>query len=175
MNTLQQYALEYLAVNEGGFVNHPSDPGGATNYGISLRWLRSQGPIVGDLDGDGDVDIDDIRAMSKQQADALYLQHFWKPEYDRLAAEIAVRVFDHNVNAGERSSGLILQRACRAHGGSLKEDGVIGRHTVMVANQFGATLLPALRAERAGFYRSLVARNSKFEDFEKGWLTRAYK
>ena len=52
-------AITVILKHEGGFSNHSSDPGGATNYGISLRWLKSEG-LYGDLDDDGDVDIDDI-------------------------------------------------------------------------------------------------------------------
>lgn len=176
MTPLQQACLEYLRPEEGGLVDHPKDPGGITKYGISLRWLRAQGPIVGDVDGDGDVDADDIRALSREQADALYLRFFWLPAYDSLSYAVAARVFSHHVNAGPKAAGIVLQRALRACGApGVKEDGAIGPRTVSAAYTAPQGLVEALRSERAGFYRRLVALNAKFEDFEAGWLNRAYR
>jgi hypothetical protein len=54
-------AMSFTGKWEGGFVNDPKDPGGATKYGISLRFLRDLAPELGDVDGDGDVDADDVR------------------------------------------------------------------------------------------------------------------
>lgn len=67
----------FTAKWEGGYCNDPDDPGGATNYGISLRWLKSLGLNQGDIDRDGDIDASDIRALSKEQAAALFKEKFW--------------------------------------------------------------------------------------------------
>lgn len=171
---LQRIALDFTGACEGGFVDDPVDPGGATKYGVSLRFLRGLGPVQGDVDGDGDVDADDVKALTKQQAETLFLQHFWQPGYDSLAAEVAIRVFDHGVNAGKKAAVRLLQQACRAHGARLDEDGVLGPRTIVVASSHGIYLLPTYRAERAGFYRELIAHNPKFEKYRNGWLTRAY-
>lgn len=160
---------------EGGLIDHRHDPGGVTNYGISLRFLRSKGPIYGDMDDDGDVDADDIRALTEDVALELYHQFFWLPVYDQIdVGVVAVRVFDHHVNAGQRSAGIVTQRACRAFGHDLKEDGVLGPESLKAINACTASLLWALKSERAGFYRLLAARNSDFSAFIKGWLMRAY-
>lgn len=67
----------FTAQWESGLINHPADPGGITNYGVSLRWLRSLGHDLGDIDGDGDIDADDVRALTREQAAALFKARFW--------------------------------------------------------------------------------------------------
>lgn len=166
-------AVERLLLHEGGYVDHPSDPGGATAYGVSLRWLRSQGE---DIDGDGDVDVADIKALSRADAIRLYREHWWdRHGYARLGLVIGQRVFGFAVNMGAPAAHRILQRACRACGEQIADDGALGPVTVHAAGMAGeARLLPALRSEAAGHYRWLVARNPKLEVFLRGWLARAY-
>jgi lysozyme family protein len=67
-------AIDVVLRHEGGFVNNVHDSGGATNFGISLRFLRDY-PGDGDFDGDGDVDIDDIRKMTLTDAKRVYRKH----------------------------------------------------------------------------------------------------
>ncbi len=57
-------AVEKVLEHEGGYVDHKNDPGGATNYGISLRFVKQSTGIDLDVDGDGDIDADDIKAMT---------------------------------------------------------------------------------------------------------------
>ena len=171
-----------IFAHEGGLVDHRHDPGGVTNYGISLRFLRQQGPIFGDLDGDGDVDADDIRAMDEDDALEIYWKLIWnerqidgKSVYDLMPyAQSAARVFDHHVNAGPKSAGMVVQRACRPFGHHLKEDGFIGPNTLKTIHECSSALLWPLKSERAGFYRYLTARNGDFRSFINGWLRRAY-
>ena len=63
----QQCALDWIFWAEGGYVDDPDDPGGATRFGISLRLLKKMGKL-GDIDGDGDIDADDIRRLSSDSA-----------------------------------------------------------------------------------------------------------
>ena len=62
--------------HEGGYVNNPNDPGGATKYGISLRWLKGQG-LLGDVTHDMVVDIKDIQALTVDQAAGFYRVQWW--------------------------------------------------------------------------------------------------
>lgn len=169
-----RFAVARILEHEGGLVDHPDDPGGVTNRGVSLRWLRTLGPVHGDFDDDGDVDADDVRALGEVDARRLYYDHFWRRHYDNLHREVAYRVADHHVNAGPRAAGRVAQRAARAHGHDLAEDGIIGPRTVGALREVGAEVVPALREARAGWYRALSAQNPRFRVFLRGWLRRAY-
>lgn len=176
-------ALKVVLEHEGGWTDDPRDPGGATNFGVSLRLLRSLGDLDGDdyqdgdLDRDGDVDADDVRAMTRDQAAAVYRGQWWdRYGYWRLAEQAtATKVFDLAVNMGPRQAHLIAQRACRALSHAITEDGVLGPQTLGALNgvrDFQA--LPPLRSEASGFYRALVAKRAELGPFLRGWLTRAY-
>lgn len=171
-------ALEIVMVHEGGFVDDARDPGGATQFGISLRFLRAQGDDVGDIDGDGDVDADDIRALTPITAGAFYKTQFWdRFAYgDLLEQAVAEKVFDLAVNMGPSAAHKCVQRALRAHGFELVDDGILGSISRSMINAaFGQELVRALRSEAAGYYRSLVAAApAKRLPFLKGWLNRAY-
>lgn len=174
------------ARHEGGFVDDQRDGGGATKYGISLRWLRSlegagnsASNIDGDIDGDGDIDQADIHALTPQMAKDFFYQEWWqKHRLHDLPPLVAVKVFDLSINTGPRPSFRNLQRACRACRYSLAEDGILGpktHSTVHSAHAYNkAALLGALCSEAAGYYRSLVVRNPQYKAFLKGWLNRAY-
>ena len=69
MKTVEQIATEIVA-REGGYVNDPDDPGGATNYGVTIGTMRRLGR---DLNGDGRVDTADVRALTRPQAVAIYV------------------------------------------------------------------------------------------------------
>jgi len=178
-------AMQTVFEHEGGFVNDPDDPGGATNWGISLRFLRQVGEIDADGDGFFDFDIDrsgeidpgDIALLTRADAVKLYRDHWWdKHGYDDLPPYIAAKVFDLAVNMGALQAHKLLQRACRSIGPKeLVEDGILGPRTRAVVNKADPyALRAALRSEAAGFYRSLVASRPSLKKYLKGWLRRAY-
>lgn len=170
-------AVAVVLAHEGGrFTDDPADPGGATKWGISLRLARKEhGPLDFDLDDDGDVDADDIEALTQENAIGAYRTLFWdRYGYGDLHDhELAAKVFDLAVNMGPRQAHLCLQRAVRAHGIHLVEDGVLGPVTRSAAAECQHLVL-SLRSEAAGFYRELVARRPPLARFLKGWLNRAY-
>lgn len=187
-------AVEFVLEHEGGLVNNPNDPGGVTNYGVSLRWAMGQMRAGGDdlhdlldVDGDGDVDADDIRLMDRSTAIEVYRMAFWKPHgYDQVFHQaVATKVFDTTVNMGHVQSHKGLQRALRAAGQDVNDDGQLGPATrAAIARADAGALLAAMRSEQAGFYRMLIARNAAlrkekvhvpdFSVFQSGWLRRAY-
>lgn len=128
-----EMAHRFTAQWEGGLTDHPADPGGITNHGVSLRWLlqltqkaaeeckRAQRMCDGgndhnapfDFNGDGSVDADDIRACTKLQAAELMRRHFWTPlRCTALPMPLAVTLYDAAVNVGPAQATKILQQSC---------------------------------------------------------------
>jgi lysozyme family protein len=159
--------------------DHPNDPGGPTFWGISLRYLEQTGH---DVDKDGDVDADDVRALTRADAIAIYATDFWKPlKLDLIESQaVATRVLDIAVNAGLKRATKILQKAVNSLLGEddvrLKVDGKLGPKTRAAANaQDAVDLMAALRQKHADFYKAITKNNPAFEAFLEGWLRRAAK
>lgn len=174
-------AIGTILKHEGGYVNHPADPGGATSFGISLRFLADY-PDIGDFDGDGDVDVDDIRIMTKEDASKIYKQAWWdKYKYGLINDQtIATKIFDFSVNMGASRAHILLQQALnQAFGLQLKQDGIIGPNTRNVINSVvdgsgEQQLIDAYSLVAWQFYQRLVNNNPKLGVFLKGWKNRAY-
>jgi lysozyme family protein len=145
--------------HEGGWADHPRDPGGATNLGVTIGTLKRLGI---DIDGDGDSDIADLRLLSVADATRVYKLEYWdKVCADLLPDGIDYAVADFAVNSGPSRAARMLQRCVGA-----KEDGVIGNKTlaaVHAANQ--AQLVNQLCNARLAFLRSL----KHWPTFGKGW------
>ena len=157
--------MDLVLKHEGGLVNHPSDPGGITNYGISLRAARGMGSLA-DVDGDGDVDANDIIQMSRDEAKRIYRTLYWNvTRCDELPAGVDYAVFDLAVNAGPARAVKILQNAVRTN-----QDGVIGAKTIKALRDVANNdiVIDRMARNREIFYRSLKT----FETFGKGWLRR---
>jgi lysozyme family protein len=159
-------AVARVLGDEGGYADNPSDPGGETKFGISKR----EYPQL------------DIAALTRADAVAIYYRDRWQRyRYSELPGPIAAKVFDLAVNIGPAHAVRCLQRALRACGRRLTEDGALGRATATAAagaNQLA--LAAALRAEAAGYYRALAAlergrRAGGDREFLDGWLNRAYE
>lgn len=163
--------------------DHPADPGGVTKWGVSLRFLQKlnevgpDGFAAGDMDKDGDIDADDIRGLTKDQALTVYWSQFWnRYGYGNLQDRIiATKVMDLSVNMGPAWAHTLLQRSAHAVVQSpMVEDGVLGPKTMAYANSGALGIIVALRSEAAGRYRLLAEVNPKNKVFLNGWLARAY-
>jgi len=119
-----------IVAREGGYVNDPDDPGGATKYGITIHTMRRLGL---DLDRDGDVDAQDVARLSPAQAVDIFVQHYFvAPRIAELPEPLQASVFDMYVNAGHNAV-KILQRLLVQMGETLVVDGAIGPRTVAAA------------------------------------------
>jgi len=180
MKTVREIAEEIVR-REGGFVNDPDDPGGATNFGVTIHTLRRLGL---DLTGDGAVGIADVRALSQAQAVEIFVaQYFEKPRIGLLPRVVQDSVFDMYVNAGANAV-RILQRLLADMGYTVAVDGVIGPQTAAAARDAAARDAAAFRdaygVARRNYYFRLADRRPASRKYVRtraggkgGWIKRA--
>jgi lysozyme family protein len=169
MSSVLEDALAFTLGNEGGYTNHPADPGGATNFGIIQRELDRWNGAHPELAFPGDV-----KDLTQDQAEAIYRANYWR--WDGLTdAALAIKLFDIGVNCGTGTSVKLLQRALNALLPTpIDVDGQLGPATLGAANaQSPAALMGALCQVQKDYYQAIVARNSSQAVFLKGWLARA--
>lgn len=185
MTALFDKCFKYTMGMEGGetFTNDPSDPGGATKYGVSLRFLKDI--TNGDIDHDGDIDADDVRALSWTTAKYLYEKHFWHPAFESLDPMVASKIFDLRVNMGPVQATKILQAAINEcedacyngadfyQKGYLVVDGVMGQKTLMAIRREG--IVQPIMHQAAQFYFNLAEKRPASQKYLLGWLRRTYK
>ena len=168
---------------EGGLVDNPSDSGGITNYGVSLRHARAQG-LVFDLNHDGRVDADDIRLVTPEIAELDFLTVFFvDPGINKLPRCLQACAFDHAVNGGPSAAVRLAQQTCNALIGNkptphLSTDGVIGPMTVTTALSLvdavgEQRMLDGYIDQRIAEYHAIAARHPEDAQFLHGWLNRA--
>lgn len=151
-------ALALVLQHEGGYVNHPSDPGGRTNLGVTQRvWEQYVGHPV---------DEATMRSLTKEMVAPLYRKQYWDVCHcDDLPAGVDYLAFDFSVNAGSFRSIKTIQRAL-----NITSDGVIGPVTLKAIQDANAEeFINNFTAAKEVFYRSLT----NFPTFGKGWLNRA--
>lgn len=180
MKTVKQLADEIVA-REGGFVNDPDDPGGATNHGVTIHTLRRLGL---DISGDGRVDSADVRQLGRAQAVEIYIDHYFRrPGLGALPEPLQPSVFDMYVNAGANAV-KILQRLCTQMGLPCVDDGLIGPQTIRaVQRAFDAApdhLADAYGIARRNYYYALADARPASRKYARrrdggkgGWITRA--
>ncbi|SPJ33420.1 glycoside hydrolase family 108 protein [Kushneria phyllosphaerae] len=146
-------AFERLIGHEGGYVNHPNDPGGATKWGITQRTAREAG-YHGDM-----------RDLTRDRAREIYLTGYWlRARCDQYHGAIGYQLFDIAVNSGIGNAIRMLQRAA-----AVADDGIIGPVTLAAISAHDPlALIVLLNAERQAFYTRL----STWEAFGKGWSRR---
>lgn len=170
--------LEALLKNEGGYVDHPADRGGPTNFGVTQAVARANG-YQGHM-----------KDLTKDQALEIYRkQYFFNPGFDKvmiLSPAIAFELFDSGVNMGPKRPSEWLQRGLNALSRDGKDyakvsvDGDIGPATIRALKSYldkrgdegEHRLLALLNALQGSFYLSLVERTPSQSAFMFGWLER---
>ena len=149
--------LPIILQSEGGFVNNPADPGGATNLGVTLNTLSSW---LGHA-----ATIADVQALTPATVAPIYQANYWnKTSCDSWDAGVDLMVFDEAVNQGPGRAITTLQTAL-----GVTADGGIGPATLAAAQlEDAADTITKIAANREAFYRSL----STFSVFGTGWLNR---
>lgn len=143
-------ALDIVLQHEGGYVDHPTDPGGETKYGISKRAYP----------------YEDIRGLTVDRAAVLYRRDYWdRCRCDELPWPLSLYVFDAAVNQGAVRAITTLQRTL-----DVRADGVIGPITLAKASNADESVHARYMAERAVHYASL----STFDTFGRGWMRRLF-
>lgn len=173
-------AINYVLRNEGGLVDNSHDNGKVTHHGISLRFLKNLSDEELKRVGIFEEPIPQtIRDLTMEQAKKLYKIHFWDvaPFARILNQEHCNYIFDMAVSMGVNPAIKCVQRACWAvlKKRDLMDDGILGDKTLDAINKrCGFLVMPAMRSERAGYYRLVVANSQDEKEFIHGWLNRAY-
>ena len=180
MQSVRQIAEEIVG-REGGFVNDPDDPGGATNHGVTIHTMRHLGL---DLNEDGAVTVSDVRALTRNQAIDIFIRHYFeRPLIAMLPDVLQASVFDMYVNAGSNAI-KILQRLLRDMGHSLTVDGVLGPVSIAAAQTAHTNapdhLADAYGIARRNYYFRIADRRKASRKYARtraggkgGWIKRA--
>jgi lysozyme family protein len=157
MNTNWQKSFELMLQSEGGFVNHPSDPGGMTNLGVTkATWEGWVGR---------EVDEAEMRGLTAEKVEPLYKERYFDAvRGDELPMGLDYLMFDFAVNAGAGRSIKTLQTAV-----GVTPDGGFGPMTMAAVQSVDPVeLIERFSQAKEDFYRSLTT----FSTFGKGWLNR---
>ena len=152
--------LELVLKHEGGFVDHPKDPGGMTNLGVTKKvWEEWAGHPVSEKD---------MRELTPEIVAPMYEMRYWRTSYcEKLPRGLDLLVFSMAVNAGAGRSVKLLQDSV-----GLVMDGIIGPITMARINESNVeTLIDKFSETREDYYKGLKL----FSVFGKGWLSRTEK
>ena len=149
--------LDMLLKHEGGFVDHPKDPGGMTNLGVTKavydKWIGRESTEA------------EMRGLTQNDVAPIYKNNYWdRCKCDELPSGADWSVFDWAVNSGTGRASKAMQKIVGA-----KQDGAIGPKTLqMIANEKAEFLVERMYDQRQSFYEKL----NTFETFGRGWTRR---
>jgi len=172
---------EEIIRREGGYVNDPDDPGGATKYGVTIGTMRR---LNIDKNGDRRVSVADVKALTPGDAAEIYERfYFERPRIDELPGPLQATVYDMQVNAGANAV-KILQRLLREFQEPVTVDGALGPQSIQAAHRVydkaGVYLVDAYGIARRNYYFRLADRRRASRKYAKarnggkgGWIKRA--
>lgn len=145
-------ALQHVLKHEGGYIDHPDDPGGETNFGITVAVARENGYLG------------DMRTIPMSVVESIYKRKYWdKVRADEMPESVRFALFDYAVNSGSGAAIRALQRVL-----GVADDGVIGPMTLAAAKAQSAGLGARLNGYRLKFMTELKI----WPTFGKGWARR---
>lgn len=164
VNDLAPFILKW----EGGFANDPVDKGGATNMGVTLNtWKR----VGYDKDKDGDIDVKDLKLLSKDDVIKKVLKpYYWdKWRADEINNQSIANILVDWVWASGKYGITKVQAML-----NLKPDGVVGNKTLSAINDYPnqRQLFQRIKNERLAFIDRIVKSNPSQRRFLKGWKNR---
>jgi len=167
-------AIKKVLENEGGLANNNYDNGNITNYGISLRYLKTLGK-EGDINKDGRIDKQDIYLLTKFAAANIYKKQFWDKYglYRINNLQLATKILDLSINMGINQLIVLLKRAILKIDPNFIAPKDIPFIICYVNKYPPFILLNALIKQAKYFYTNLVNKRPQDQIFLKGWLKRA--
>ena len=151
-------ALEIILHHEGGYVNHPKDPGGETNMGVTKRVYEEWGGTK------------DMKDLTFEDVAPIYKKNYWdRVKGDDLASGLDLCIFDFGVNAGTGRAAKFIQEMI-----GVTADGGIGPQTLKALGFYEeevggvAEVIKEYQKRRQEYYESL----STFKTFGRGWTRR---
>lgn len=171
--TIKQIIADIIA-KEGGYVNHPADRGGPTNYGITAMSYADYFKRPAD-----NITKAEIKAVTPQLAEKIYYSlYFVRPNINLLPELIQPLMLDMSVNHGPNKAIELLQTTLLHDGYNISTtDGLIGPKTLNAVTRatadLGKHLINNLINSRIQFYKQIVKHDPSQAVFENGWIARA--
>lgn len=158
MRQNQAVILGWIGLSEGGYVDHPEDPGGATDRGITQKTFDAWNKLHR-------RPLRPVRGISKEEANAILVSQYFEPvKFDQLPSGLDYAVVDFGVNSGTRRAVMELQKIL-----GVKADGVVGNVTLAAIKDWnGEALIAEYGAARMRYLKGLKT----FRTFGKGWTIR---
>jgi len=161
MKTTFEECIKIILEWEGGYVNHPDDPGGETNFGIARKFYPSL----------------DIVNLTRGAAIQIYKADYWdKNKIESFPESIRLTMFDMAVNMGYKNAIKVLQTTLNKYGRKIEIDGIAGPKTFealsILSNGFKEIFIFSLTIDRLNYYINLVSARSNMVVFLKGWAKR---
>jgi len=159
----QANVMKYLGISEGGYVNHPDDPGGATNYGVTQgtynAWRANRG-----------LPIRSVKDISKREVERIFVQQYFAPVwFNKLPSGLDYAVVDYAINSGPGRAVKDLQRTLNEMHAGLSVDGAMGNNTLRAILSLDTVeIIQRLCKRRMAFLKRLRT----WGTFGKGWTRR---
>lgn len=161
--TLAPFILSF----EGGYVNHPNDKGGPTNKGVTIATWRKVGY---DKDGDGDIDVDDLKLITDEEAvNAVLRPHYWNRwKANQIKSQSIANILVDWVWGSGAHGIKIPQRML-----GVSPDGIVGPLTLQALNaQNPEKFFRLIKERRRKFFKDICVNNPSQKVFLKGWNRR---